>query len=73
MMKDFENVIMNNTPLANRTDKAVSTETDNEVTAKDVTDNVTIVTATVNTRPRRLTRNNTLYSLWYEKFCGIAF
>ena len=59
MIKDFENVILNNPPLANLTDKAVSTETDNDVTAKDWTDNdVTIVTATVNKASQGQTRNS---------------
>ena len=46
---------MNNPPLANRTDKDVSTKTDNDLTDNDVTDNeVTMVPATANTWPRRL-------------------
>ena len=52
---------MNNPPLANRTDKDVSTKTDNDVTDNDVTDNeVTMVPATANTWPRRLRPETTL-------------
>ena len=50
-----ENVIMDNPPLANRTEKDVSTETDNDVTT---------VPATANTRPRTL-RPETMLGIVY--------
>ena len=61
----LENVIMDNLPMAKRTDKDVSTETDNDVT---------IVTATVNTRPRRLRPKTTLSIVYGMKdFSCIVF